>query len=102
MKSRHANQTERHGTHRSQWRDAKRRAEKRGAKQAEMKQAVREALLEMFDVDPERVIVIRATGCLSQKMLAEMVAQAGHYSKHVLLDLSAVRMIAGKKPMWRS
>ncbi len=66
-------------------------------------QDVRRVVAEMFGVDPDGgdIGFTWAKGGVSMKMLGEMVAASGAHHKFVVIDLSGVTRIAGKKPWWR-
>lgn len=53
------------------------------------------------DVDAHDIAAQQFYGSVSKKMLGDAVAEAGLRSRFVLVDLSKVRSIGGKKVWWR-
>jgi len=65
---------------------------------------VRRIVADMLGIDISKygISVCRAHGAASKKMLGELVASAGMYSRYVVVDLGDVTRIANRKPAWRA
>lgn len=65
---------------------------------------VRAIVADMLGIDPdgESVGKVFLKGNVSKKSVADVVTEASMHSKYVLVDMSDVRQIAGRKPWWRS
>jgi hypothetical protein len=64
---------------------------------------VRRIVAEMFGCDPKgnEIRAIHYQGNVSMKMIGEGVRDVGMQARFVVVDLSGVRSIGGRRPWWR-